>query len=282
MIHLPLAAIDAEALPRDRSTLEPEPLAELAHSIATTGLRMPVEVWRLTAPRPGPDGGLHLYGLISGYRRLHACAQIGLTDIPAFLRTPASLPDAMAAMVAENDIRADTPPWDKGLTLLRAVEEGLFDTVEAAARALHPSASRQKQFRYRSYASVVEALSHHLTTPERLTARQMDRLASALRGGFTPLIQHTLSDHRTANLRTQWEAILPLIIESGRGEDDEPATPTHPGRPRRMLQLKQGLTIRREMTRSGWILRFSGPEAKSDGLIDDVLDEVERMFQRGS
>ncbi len=281
MIHLPLAAIDPEALPRDRSTLDPEPLAELAHSIATTGLRMPVEVWRLTTPRPP-----HLYGLISGYRRLHACAQAGHTDIPAFLRTPASLPDAMAAMVAENEVRADTPPWDKGLTLLRAVDEGLFDTLDAAAKALHPSASRQKQHRYRSYASVVEALSPHLTTPallttpQRLTARQMDRLASALRGGFTPLIQQTLSEHRHTTLRTQWDAILPLIIESGRGEEDEPETPTHPGRPRRMLQLKQGLTIRREMTRSGWILRFSGPEAKSGGLIDDVLDEVERMFQR--
>jgi ParB family transcriptional regulator, chromosome partitioning protein len=276
MILLPLSAIDPESLPRDRSTLDPVPLAELAHSIATTGLRMPVEVWRLTTPR-----GPHLYGLISGYRRLHACAQIGLTEIPAFLRTPASLPDAMAAMVAENDIRADTPPWDKGLTLMRAVEEGLFDTVEAAARALHPSASRQKQFRYRTWASVVEALAPHLTAPQRLTTRQMDRLAAALRGGFTYLIQQTLTDHRTAPLRTQWDAILPLIQESGRGEEDEPETASHPGRPRRMLHLRQGLTIRRELHRNGWILRFSGPEARKGGLIDDVLDEVERMFQRG-
>jgi ParB family transcriptional regulator, chromosome partitioning protein len=276
MIHLPLSAIDPDSLPRDRSTLDSVPLAELAHSIATTGLRMPVEVWQLSIPRPP-----YLYGLISGYRRLHACAQIGLTDIPAFLRTPASIPDAMAAMVAENDIRADTPPWDKGLTLMRAVEEGLFDTVEAAARALHPSASRQKQFRYRTWASVVEALVPHLTTPQRLTTRQMDRLAAALRGGFTDLIQQTLTDHRTAPLRTQWDAILPLIQESGRGEEDEPETASRPGRPRRMLHLRQGLTIRRELHRNGWILRFSGPEARKGGLIDDVLDEVERMFQKG-
>ncbi len=278
---IPLAAIDAHALPRDRSTLEPEPLAELAHSIATTGLRMPVEVWALTTPRLNPNGPPHLYGLISGYRRLHACASLGHTEIAAFLRTPASLPDAMAAMVAENDIRADTPPWDKGLTLLRAVEEGLFPTLDAAALALHPSASRQKRFRTRTYASVVEALAPHLTTPERLTARQMDRLASALRGGFTPLITQTLTDHRTAPLRTQWEAILPLIIESTRDDEDTPATATQPGRPRRMLHLRQGLTIRRELHRNGWILRFSGPEAKSGGLIDDVMDEVERLFQRG-
>ena len=33
------------------------------------------------------------------------------------------------------------------------------------------------------------------------------------------------------------------------------------------------------MSGDGWILRFSGPEAKKGGLIDDVLDEVERWFQ---
>ena len=32
------------------------------------------------------------------------------------------------------------------------------------------------------------------------------------------------------------------------------------------------------MSGDGWILRFSGPEAKKGGLIDDVLDEVERWF----
>jgi ParB family chromosome partitioning protein len=33
------------------------------------------------------------------------------------------------------------------------------------------------------------------------------------------------------------------------------------------------------MTRTGWILRFSGPEARRGGLVDVVLDEVERVFQ---
>ncbi len=45
------------------------------------------------------------------------------------------------------------------------------------------------------------------------------------------------------------------------------------------MYLTQGLLIRREMSGDGWILRFSGPEAKKGGLIDDVLDEVERWFQ---
>lgn len=46
-----------------------------------------------------------------------------------------------------------------------------------------------------------------------------------------------------------------------------------------MLTLRQGLTIRREKCVGGWSLKFTGPEAKSGGLIDDVLDHIELMFQ---
>jgi ParB family chromosome partitioning protein len=38
------------------------------------------------------------------------------------------------------------------------------------------------------------------------------------------------------------------------------------------------MTIRRELTRTGWILRFSGPEAKSPGLIDDVFTMIDGML----
>lgn len=44
------------------------------------------------------------------------------------------------------------------------------------------------------------------------------------------------------------------------------------------LKLRQGLTITREPTPSGWLLRFSGPQAKSPGLADDVMDRVEEWF----
>jgi len=45
--------------------------------------------------------------------------------------------------------------------------------------------------------------------------------------------------------------------------------------------LHQGLTITREPTPTGWLLRFTGPQAKSPGLVDDVLDKVEEWFGRG-
>ena len=108
IIHIPLTAIAMDALPRDRSTLDAAALAELQASVSRDGLRQPIEVWQLTTPSDGHD-----YGLISGLRRLtvhhnlNRLRPTAFTTIPAFLRSPASVADAMAAMVAENEIRSD-------------------------------------------------------------------------------------------------------------------------------------------------------------------------------
>nr|MBP9047266.1 ParB N-terminal domain-containing protein [Tabrizicola sp.] len=75
--HLPLPEIAPHAPPRDRTPLEPSALPLPQHSIATEGLRTPIEVWRLSTPNNG-----HTYGLISGLRRLTACRALGHTTIP--------------------------------------------------------------------------------------------------------------------------------------------------------------------------------------------------------
>lgn len=279
-ILIPISEIDANALPRDRTQLEPEALAELAASIAAAGLRQPIEVWRLSQPT-----AQHRYGLISGLRRLTAHQRLAalrqngsFSSIAAFLRAPESVPDAMAAMVAENEIRAEISPWEKGATLLAALRAGIFDTLDAATSGLHPAASRQKRSRLRAFAEVVEDLEDAISTPELLTGRQMQRLSAALRAGLSELIHLTLRDHPRAALPSQWQALLPVLSEAL--TDLAEAVPaSHPGRPRRILHLKQGLTIRRERSGDSWILRFSGPEARKGGLIDDVLDQVERWFQ---
>ena len=288
-IHqIPLAAILTDALPRDRATLEPAALAELQNSIATDGLRQPIEVWRLSTPAPNENGGVSEYGLISGLRRLTATRNLAkyrpeaYPTIPAFLRTPKDIPAALAAMVAENEIRADPSPWDKGRILVQVVEEGHFPTLDAAVTALHPNAPRQKRARLRACASVVQELDGQITTPDRLTENRLLRLASSLRGGFTDLIRQILRETRGLSLETQWSALLQTLIEADRGEEEFPATPTTSARPRRMLELPQGLTLRREITPGGYVLRFTGPEAKQGGLMDDVMDMVERMCMPNS
>jgi ParB family chromosome partitioning protein len=279
MHPIPTAEILAEALLRDRTHIDETALEDLAASIARDGLRQPIEVWRLSTP-----SGPHRFGLISGLRRLTAHRLLAsrrpdsFTTIAAFIRSPASIPEAMAAMIAENEIRENLSPWERGQTLVAAVTHGLFDSIDSAIAALHPTATKQKRNRLRSLAQVAEELDGTLATPERLSQSQIERLAAALRGGLTPLIHEILSQHRHSSLPTQWSALIPTLTEALSPETDPTATTA--GRPRRLLHLRQGLTIRRELTRNGWSLKFTGPEARSGGLIDDVMDHVERWFQR--
>ncbi|MGL4237062.1 ParB/RepB/Spo0J family partition protein [Tabrizicola sp.] len=269
--HLPLAEIDPHALLRDRTQLDPEALAQLQLSIATEGLRLPIEVWQLSTPR---DGFTH--GLISGLRRLTACRELGHQTIPALLRTPASIPDAMAAMVSENENRSDISPWEKGTLILNTIEEGHFDTPDTAIAVLFPAVSRFTRARIRSHTMVVQALDGLLTAPHDFSTRQLDAIAAALTGGHEDLLIATLQPVARSGAETQWSTLQPVLMDIAR----EPTNPKT-GRPRRMLQLRQGLTIRREPTPTGWVLRFSGPEAKKGGLVDDVLDRVEQWFQKG-
>ncbi|NEX47961.1 ParB/RepB/Spo0J family partition protein [Pseudotabrizicola algicola] len=265
---LNLNQIDTEALPRDRTALDPQELDQLARSIALSGLRQPIEVWMLQAPRPP-----FLYGLISGYRRTAALRRLGLTEVQAFLRTPETLAQAMAEMVGENEIRSQITPWEKARLVLATVDEGHFPTPDAAIRGLFPHLSRQSHHRMRGHAEVVEALGDILSQPETLSSRRLDRLATALRSGWENLLRAALAPLKSPGMETQWQAMLPILTESttSKSTGDSP-------RPRRLLHLKKGLTIRRELTQHGYALRFSGPEARRGGMMDDVMDYVERWF----
>lgn len=273
MHPIPIAEIDAFALLRDRTALEPQALAQLQRSIAAEGLRLPIEVWRLATPRITENGAPHTYGLISGLRRLTACTGLGHTTIPAILRTPASLPDALAAMVSENENRTQVSPWEKAALILGAIEEGHFDTPDTAIAALFPSLPRTTRTRIRNHVSVVEGLGPLLTTPSDLTIRQLDTLAAAIQSGHEDILAATLHPVEGQSVETQWTTLRPVLQDVLR----EPTNPTT-RRPRRLLQLRQGLTITREPTPNGWLLRFTGPQAKSPGLADDVMDKVEEWF----
>jgi len=282
---IPLEQIRDDALMRDRSALDPGPLGELVNSIMIDGLRQPIEVWELAEP----DGAFR-YGLISGLRRLTAFRELAgggpgrdFSRIPAFVRRPADIPAAMAAMIAENEVRAEIAPWDKGRLIVDTTLAGIFPTYDAAIAGLYPYVDRQRRSRLRAFALVYDELADSgLATPQRLTVARMERLAAALRGGLAAAIRDCLAEHRGEGLESQWAALGPTLAEAFR---DHEATffqnPSENGRPRRSLYLRQGLMIRREITRNGWILRFTGPEARRGGLIDDVFDLIERWCQPG-
>ena len=281
--RIPLGAIDPHALPRDRRSTEPEAFDTLKRSLAAEGLRQPIEVFPIEGPLP--------WGLISGHRRLMAFRQLDAespgaapsrwAEIPCFVRQPADLAGALAAMVTENEIRAQITPWEKGRLILDCTRFGLFDTPAQAVEALYPALSRQARSRLRGFALVVGALDGALTEPQRLSAARMDRLAAALRAGLAEIMLETLAPLRRAPLERQWRALVPAIAEAVLLPDaDESPNPNRPGRPRRLLRLKSGIVLRREWTREGWNIRIDARHADHPGIVDDILDVVEEWFQK--
>ncbi len=271
--HIPVAEIDANSLPRDRLVHDPDALAELRASIDADGLRQPIELFGIE-----PDDQGRQYGLISGYRRLSVFRAMGRDTIPAFLRNIPDYPALLASMVAENEIRSQISPWEKAVFVLTCLRGDSFPNADTAIDTLFPALSRQKRSRLRGHVLVAEEFEHRFATPERLSVSRLDRLAAALRSGWDDMLRNALPHHKTHSLESQWQAILPILTESAAPASIAGPAPDTPGAPRRLRNLRKGLTVRRELTRSGWILRFTGPQAKSPGIIDDVMDEVERIF----
>jgi ParB family chromosome partitioning protein len=271
--HLPIDQIDPAALLRDRMGLDEAALRQLELSIATEGLRLPIEVWELTTPNPA---GPYRYGLISGLRRLTACRGLGHTTIAAFLRPPPpSTARALATMVTENEVREPVSPYEKAALVLNAVEAGHFPTADAAVATLFSSLPRTSANRIRNHVRVVEELGPLLATPHLLPTRHLDMIAAALATGHEDLLTAVLEPVAKAGMATQWSTLRPVL-------EDVLKEPTNPvtRRPRRLLKLPQGLTITREPTPTGWILRLTGPQTKKGGMVDDVMEHVERWFAK--
>lgn len=279
---LPLDAIALDTLPRDRTALDPTAIEELRLSILRDGLRQPIEVMELVDPPPGGPS----HGLLSGLRRLTVFR--GLRDdfpghdrwatIPALVRLPDTLADALRQMVEENDIRAAITPRDQARIALDCVP-AVFATADAAVAELYRSADRQRRARIRAVCTVIEELGPLLIDPAALSQRQLLRLAAACRGGFTDLIETALAQSASRSAAGQWRILDTILLEAeAEARAPEPPDP-RPGRPRRFVRPRAGLWIRREKTREGWSLHFTGKEANGP-LMEDIMDEVERLVGR--
>jgi ParB family chromosome partitioning protein len=113
-----------------RTSMDKEPLAELAESIKTRGLMQPILVRQIS-------GGN--YEIIAGERRWRAAQVAGLQEVPALIREVDD--DAALAMsLIENIQREDLNPLEEALGIQRLIKE--FDmTHEAAGKALGSSRS---------------------------------------------------------------------------------------------------------------------------------------------
>ncbi|MEJ6391135.1 ParB/RepB/Spo0J family partition protein [Gymnodinialimonas ulvae] len=271
--HIPLSQIDENALPRDRTAVDATALSDLSLSIAAHGLRMPIEVFAANC-----DTG-HQYGLISGFRRLAAHRDLGLPTIPAFLRTPADGASAMASMIEENEIRADITPWERARITLTAIDAGLFATLDEAIPRLFPTYDKTRRSRLRAIAEVVAHFGDHaLTDPRGLSQQKLMRLATNLRAGMGDVMTLALQESSDKSPAVQW-SLLSSIMDDAEAEARAPRLQYKKGQPRYATRVQDDLTVRRERTKDGWNLVFTGKTAKGP-LMEDIMDYVEDNFGR--
>ena len=97
-----------------RTHFEPEAFEELKKSILSNGLIQPITVRRKAQG---------LYELISGERRLKACAEIGMKDIPAYIIKVDTDEAMLALALIENIQREKLNPIEIGSAYKRLMDE---------------------------------------------------------------------------------------------------------------------------------------------------------------
>ncbi len=273
LIDIAVQLIEKEALPRDRSQTDEEDDHQLYMSILLDGLRQPIEVWD-----KGDGTG---YGLIAGHRRLTVYQALAkdsdrYAKIPAFIREVDTLPNAMAEMIAENEIRANVSPWDRARIIVEACNTRIFETPDAAIAALHRRADDRKRRRLRAMVTAVETFFDEFRDAHELSERRLLRLGALVRAGLEDLAKEAIKIHRPVTTDQKWQLIAPIIDEAEQVLAGAPRL-KRPHQPTRQRQISKELHIRREMRKDGWALILTGPRA-TGVVAQQALDEVIRWL----
>jgi len=170
VLSLPLDAVKADYLIRDRLACDEGEMEALKQSLRARGQQTPIEV---------TDLGHGKYGLISGWRRLQALAALhkdsgGLErfgKVQALLRLPADRPDAYISMLEENEVRANLSFYERARIVVLSVEAGVFDSDKKALQSLFSTASFAKRSKVKSFMPLVRALDSALRYPAQIPER---------------------------------------------------------------------------------------------------------------
>jgi ParB family transcriptional regulator, chromosome partitioning protein len=107
-----------------RTTVEKEPLAELAASIKEKGILEPIMV--------RPDG--KEFEIVFGERRFRAAKLAGLKDVPVIVRADLSDADAAEIRLMENMQRVDLQPLDEAAGFAKLQAEQKYTVPEICAK----------------------------------------------------------------------------------------------------------------------------------------------------
>lgn len=283
--EIPLEQINPEDMVRDRALLSEDEMMELRGSIAASGLRLPIELYALTTP----EGKLR-YGILSGYRRFKAVSgllaltgDVKYSKIKALIRQPGSVPDAFAAMVEENEIRAGLSPFERGRISSIAVQMNVFASTEEAVNKMFAAASKAKRSKIRSFALIFEELGDLLTFPEALSEKQGLRLSAALRGGAETVLRENLGAMNPESAEAEWAALEPEIarfedIARDTRKGGRPAKKAPVSRPGNEVRTSTGFVLKREEDSRGYVIRIGGRKVDHE-MVDALMFELQRMLE---
>ncbi|ABI93455.1 chromosome partitioning protein (plasmid) [Roseobacter denitrificans] len=231
VLSLPLEAIDAAHMIRDRVVLDAEEMAVLKDSLRARGQQTPIEVL---------DLGQGRYGLISGWRRLTAVQALlqetgedRFKTINALLRAPQDVGASYLAMVEENEIRADLSFYERARIAVQAARAGVFSDTHTAVQSLFSAARAPKRSKIMAFTHLVEKLDADLRFPAAIPEKVGLALVSALQADKRFGI-HLTKALRAANPQdaTAERKVLDAALKA------RTATPPEPGE-----QILPGVTL---------------------------------------
>ncbi len=239
VVDLPLEAVEAEHLLRDRSHHDPEEMAALKASLAARGQQVPIEVVVLGAARLGR------YGLISGARRLAALkalfqetGEARFSRVQALIRPATELSQAYLAMVEENEIRADLSFYERGRLVAEAARLGVFETPAQAAKGLFGNTTPARRSKILSFVALHQALGAALRFPEAVPEKVGLALVAAVQADAT----------FAPRLAARLQAARPATPEAERALLDRALRPDPA--PRDLRDLAPGLVLERAKGRA--------------------------------
>ena len=229
---LPLEAIQADHLIRDRLSLDEAEMEALKASLKARGQQTPIEVVAL------PEGR---YGLISGWRRLSALSALHadtgeaqFATVQALIKPIETVSDSYVAMVEENEVRANLSFYERARLAAEAAKLGVYPTGQRAVQALFASASSSKRSKIITFLSVHAALDGALRFPSAIPERFGLTLAAALDAdtGLKRKMREALrsADPQTAaDERSLLERILSGKAKAGRPPKAQRGREVRPG-----------------------------------------------------
>ena len=267
---LPLEAVEADHLMRDRLVADEGEMAALVASLRAHGQRTPIEV----TPRAAAEGPVR-YGLISGWRRLTALGRLHaetgearFATVRALVRRPRDAADAYVSMVEENEVRAQLSHYERARLVARAADAGVFESEDAAVRVLFAAASPARRSKIKSFVPLHRVLGDRLRHPAAIPERLGLAVAQGLR--CDPGLADRLVERLAGRRDDGAEGELSLLAEvAGVGRDGaskaSSAKPTGRGRraqrPRRTEgeEIRPGVSLSHARAEEGGSIVLSGP-----------------------